>query len=112
VVSAFTTVANGLAGMIAGQSLSTATAVSVAGVTGPAVTTTRATAMATSIATAVTTTSSIATAAAAATTTTTTTTTTTLFRIGGVHDGQVNGEQWRSRKHQGAGHDSKKTLVL
>jgi 2-methylcitrate dehydratase PrpD len=108
VVSAFTTVANGLAGMIAGQSLSTATAVSVAGVTGPAVTTTRATAMATSIATAVTTTSSIATAA----TTTTTTTTTTLFRIGGVHDGQVNGEQWRSRKHQGAGHDSKKTLVL
>jgi hypothetical protein len=104
VVSAFTTVANGLAGMIAGQSLSTATAVSVAGVTGPAVTTTRATAMAT----AVTATSSIATATAAATTTTTT----TLFRIGGVHDGQVNGEQWRSRKHQGAGHDSKKTLVL
>jgi 2-methylcitrate dehydratase PrpD len=110
VVSAFTTVANGLAGMIAGQSLSTATAVSVAGVTGPAVTATRATAMATSIATAVTATSSIATATTAAATTTTTTT--TLFRIGGVHDGQVNGEQWRSRKHQGAGHDSKKTLVL
>jgi hypothetical protein len=66
--------------------------------------------MATSIATAVT--ASITATSSIAAATTTTTTTTTLFRIGGVHDGQVNGEQWRSRKHQGAGHDSKKTLVL
>lgn len=49
----------------------------------------------------ITTTASIATATATA-----------IFRIGRAHDGQVNGEQWRSCKHQGAGKDRKETFIL
>lgn len=37
---------------------------------------------------------------------------TAIFRIGRAHDGQVNGEQWRSCKHQGAGKDRKETFIL
>lgn len=49
----------------------------------------------------ITTTASIATATATA-----------IFRIGRAYDGQVNGEQWRSCKHQGAGKDRKETFIL
>ena len=58
----------------------------------------------TTIASPVTATASIATAATA--------TATAIFRIGRAHDGQVNGEQWRSCKHQGAGKDRKETFIL
>ncbi|CAI8859612.1 conserved exported hypothetical protein [Pseudomonas sp. IT-P294] len=49
---------------------------------------------------------------ATATATASITTATAIFRIGRAHDGQVNGEQWRSCKHQGAGKDRKETFIL
>ena len=73
VVSAFATVTNRLAGMIAAQPITTAVTVSAA-VIGTAVTTTCTAAMATAVST------------------TTTTTTTTTLRIGGVHDREVSWE--------------------
>jgi hypothetical protein len=47
-----------------------------------------------------------------ATATASITTATAIFRIGRAHDGQVNGEQWRSCTHQGAGKDRKETFIL
>jgi hypothetical protein len=68
---------------------------------------TRTAAMATAVSATVSTTM-----APSVTATATITTATAIFRIGRAHDGQVNGEQWRSCKHQGAGKNRKETFIL
>lgn len=76
---------------------------------------TRTAAMATAISATVSTTiapSVTATTSVTASTATATATATAIFRIGGAHDGQVNGKQWRGCKHQGAGKDRKETFIL
>jgi hypothetical protein len=72
---------------------------------------TRTAAMATAVSATVSTTMAPS-ATATATASITTATATAIFRIGRAHDGQVNGEQWRSCKHQGAGKDRKETFIL
>jgi hypothetical protein len=80
---------------------------------------TRTAAMATAVSATVSTTMATAVSATVSTTmapsvtaTATITTATAIFRIGRAHDGQVNGEQWRSCKHQGAGKNRKETFIL
>ena len=121
VLSALTTVANRLAGMIAGQPFTVSVAVgtavmirvAMAAAHAAAMAATRTAAMATAVSTtsapSVTATASITTATATAPATATAT---ALFRLGAAPDGQGNGEQWRSCKHQGAGKDCKETLIL
>lgn len=75
---------------------------------------TRTAAMATAISATVSTTIAPSVTATTSVTASTATTAaaTAIFRIGGAHDGQVNGKQWRGCKHQGAGKDRKKTFIL
>ncbi|EJM13972.1 hypothetical protein PMI22_04728 [Pseudomonas sp. GM21] len=92
VISAFTMIANGPAGVITGEPIAVAATVRAAGVIGTAVTRVTASstaAMATANATAVTTTS-VSVTAATAVPATVTTTTATILRKGGVHDRQVS----------------------
>jgi len=116
-VSAFTTVADCLAGMIAGQPFTVSVAVGAAVMIRVAMAATYTAAMATGISATVSTTMTPSVTATASITTTAsiataTATATAIFRIGRAHDGQVNGEQWRSCKHQGAGKDRKETFIL